>query len=388
MKKSLLAVLAMMLAFTGISWAEGKTDLSGYMGPNFRMIDQGEDTKNDIGFGLAFNRVTFSGMQDVGPIVKKIGWKIEADFNKNTTYDLVYAYVQAYFSDAFSARFGHLKESFGREWLHPTYALLTVDRLIAPEMMRGGLDYMGYSYGLEFLFQQEMFKAMVAAYDGQRGQSFVGNQDPVLDYNLRAIVMPTAGLEIGANLQMKTLPGVFDGSDWACVPDDGVYPTDEDWYQTNSAMAYGVDLDYQKTFNEKMSLWAQAELGMGDNYGEPDFSDADEEDTWQDYSWYSFQYFYVKALLMVTKNFGIHAAFASIDPNTNAGDEEDDYAGKNDSITKIIPGITYRWSDKTRTQVEVQLVTHQEGMEYDGENWVEADDTSLTHFVLQQVLVW
>jgi hypothetical protein len=219
-------------------------------------------------------------------------------------------------------------------------------------------------------------------------ESFVGNQDPVLDYDLRAVVMPTDGLEIGANLQMKTLPGVFDGT-WEYAPDDGAYPDDEDLYQTNTAMAYGADLDFQKTFNEAMSLWAQAEFGTGDNYCQQDFTDYQAEDTWQDYSWFKFQYFYLKALLMINKNFGIHAAFASFDPNTNAGDEEDDYAGKNDSITKIIPGITYRWSDKTRTQLEVQLVTYQEGMTTNDEDEVvERDDTSLTHFVLQQVLVW
>jgi hypothetical protein len=73
--------------------------------------------------------------------------------------------------------------------------------------------------------------------------------------------------------------------------------------------------------------------------------------------------------LMATPNFGVHLGFANVDPNT---DEDDD------SIQKIVPGITYRWSDFTRTQAEVQLIKEQSGDE----------DEDFTNFVVQQVLVW
>ncbi|MFH1144619.1 MAG: hypothetical protein V1774_08765 [Candidatus Eisenbacteria bacterium] len=396
MKRTILAAFVVLFMAAGTCWAQDKCagcgiDVSGYLAPNLRMIDQGEDTNSNLGFGMAFNRVTFSGMQEVGPVVKKIGWKVEADFRHPSEYEMVYAYVQAYFNEMFSARFGHVKEQFSREWLHPTYDLLTVDRLVTPFKVRDedgervDLDFASYSFGLELVLKQEKFGLTAGAYDGQGEVNGVVGQDPVLDYGLRAIVMPTPELQIGAAVQMKALPGLWNGFFWDYAPDDGsAYPDDPDLYQTNSGLAYEIDADFTKAFNEKMSLRAQAEFGMGDNgYEGPD--DADVDDEWEDYSWFKFQYFYVKALLMINKNFGIHGGFASFDPNTNDGDEDDGYVGVNDSVTKLTPGITYRWSDFTRTQVEVQMITEQNGVDGQGK---ELDDFEYTHFVLQQVLVW
>jgi len=378
--KRLVFAAVLMLAVVGVSWAQEcqgcKIDVSGYMGPNFRLIDRGEGLKNDMGFGMAFNRVTFSGMQDVGPIVKKMGWKVEMDFKEDFEYDLIYAYLQAYLNESVSFRFGHVKEAFSREWLHPTYNLLTVDRLITPELAAEGLNYTGYSYGLELNVQNEMFKLAAGAYDGQGNLSFVGNQDPALDYGLRAIFMATEGVEIGANLQMKTLPGVLDNDgDWGLALDDGAYQEEvgtEEAYQSNTAMAYGFDLDVQQNVGETMTLWAQAEFGMGDNYQQPEavVDDEDAPIAWEDLEWNQFQYFYAKALLMVNKNIGVHLGYASFDPNTDVDDN---------SVTKIVPGLTYRWSDNTRTQAEVQLVSRDFGPD---------DNVDYTHFVLQQVLVW
>ena len=369
--KRLLLVALVLFTVSGTAWAQ-KTlpvDVSGYMAPNFRIIDNGEGTKSDVGFGLAFNRITFSGMVDVGPVVKRIGWKVETDVPMNGEIDLIYAYVHAYFNEAMSARFGHVKEAFGREWLHPTYGLLTADRLITPIAASEGLNYFGYSYGLELLLKQEMFSFVAGAYDGQGNESFVGNQDPDLDYGVRALVKPVPELEIGGSVQLKSLPGVFDtlAEEWFFAPDEGVYPDDEALFQTNSAMAWEVDADYQKAFNPQTSLWLQGEFGGGDNYGAgPKETDGNQ---WEDFEWFTFQYFYVKALLMATPHFGVHFGYAHWDPNT---DEDDD------AIQKIVPGITYRWSDFTRTQAEVQLVKEQFGDE----------DEDFTNIVVQQVLVW
>jgi hypothetical protein len=104
-----------------------------------------------------------------------------------------------------------------------------------------------------------------------------------------------------------------------------------------------------------------------------------DDETWEDYEWYSFQYFYVKALFMATKMFGFHLGFSNWDPNTD-GD-----AGENDATTKITPGVTIMWSDMVRTQIEVQMITDQQGVDSEGEN---LDDCEYTHFVLQQVVNW
>jgi len=382
MKRFLLAALVLFMV-AGTAWAQdkcpmAKVEVSGYLAPNFRMIDKGEDVNSDLGFGLAFNRFTFAGMQEVGPIVKKIGWKVEADLPSTDSIDLIYAYVHAYFTEAISARFGHVKEAFGREWLHPTYNLLTADRLITPLMAHEGLDYAGYSYGLELHLKQEMFSFVAGAYDGQGRESFVGDQDPDLDFALRAAVNPMPELQIAGSLMLKSLPGEPGAFGWFHSPDDGTYLDDAEEYQTNSAMAWELDFDYQKAFSPTTSLWLQGEFGMGDNW-ELGADDPAEDDTWEDYEWFQFQYFYVKALMMATKGFGVYLGFANWDPNTDSD------LGENDGFSKIVPGIVYKWSDYTRTQAEVQLFTEQQGLDAEGD---EVDDETYTNFVLQQVLVW
>ena len=407
MKKVLLVAFA-ALFMMGSAWAgeacEGCSGIKigGYVGPNFRMIDKGTseytdpetgdelDYVSDLGFGLAFARFNISGMHELdSEIIKKIGWKFETDIRQPGIQGLVYAYVDAYLGDQFMARFGRQKEVWSREWLHPTNKLLTVDRHLYG--MLGDLSYAGYSYGLTAFFKHEMFKAMAGVYDGQGAQSWVGNQDAALDFALRAVAMPTDGLEVGANVAMKSLPGVkgyYDADGdfvadptgtstvWGPWADGGAYVDHDDYYQTNSGMAFGADAEYKKKFEGDMWLWAQAEFGMGDNWMEG-AKDAEAEDTWEDYEWYSFQYFYVKALFMATKLFGVHLGFSSWDPNTDSD------AGENDSVTKITPGITLWWSDQVRTQVEVQLITEQQGVDAQGDN---LDDCEYTHFVLQQVV--
>jgi hypothetical protein len=395
MKKVLLVAFAAMFVVSGSAWAgdacEGCSPITvgGYIGPNFRMIDQGDSqyvddngdpiaNVSDLGFGLAFARFNLSGLYTLdNKIVKKVGWKYETDIREPGVQGLVYAYVDAYFNDQFMVRFGRQKEVFSREWLHATGRLLTVDRHIYAGML-GGLSYAGYSYGLTAFYKHEMFNLMGGVYDGQGANSWVGNQDAALDFAFRATANPTPCLEIGANVAMKSLPGMFDGTMWDLELDDSEYPDDPDYYQTNSGMAYGADLEYKKSFQGDMSLWAQAEFGMGDNYMLAP-KDPEAEDTWEDYEWYSFQYFYVKALFMATKFFGLHAGFSSWDPNTD-GD-----VGENNSTTQITPGITLVWSDMVRTQIEVQLVTEQNGVDAEGEN---LDDCTYTHFVLQQVVNW
>jgi hypothetical protein len=146
--------------------------------------------------------------------------------------------------------------------------------------------------------------------------------------------------------------------------------------QSNSGMAFGFDADYKKDFGN-MELWAQAEFGMGDDWDEGAKEPA-AGDTWEDYSWYKFQYYYLKALFMVSNDFGIHFGYSAWDPNTD-GD-----VGENNSITTITPGITYFWAKNLRTQVEVQMVTEQQGV-LNNEN---LDDLTYTHFVLQTILLW
>lgn len=400
MKKVLLVAFA-ALFMVGGAWAgdacEGCSPIKvgGYIGPNFRMIDKGEsmylddnddpiDNVSDLGFGMAFARFNLKGMHDLGDgIIKKVGWTYETDIKQNVTQGLVYAFVDAYFSDQFMLRLGRQKEVFSREWLHATGRLLTVDRHIYANALGGlgGLSYAGYSYGLTAFVTHEMFKLMGGVYDGQGARYHVSMQDAALDFAFRGVATPVEGLQIGANVAMKSLPGVFDGYDWEYAVDGGEYPDHDDWYQTNSGIAFGADLEYKKKFEGDMWLWAQAEFGTGDNYmmrDVPEDTKADDE-TWEDYEWYSFQYFYVKALFMATKLFGFHVGFSSWDPNTDAD------AGENDAITKITPGITLMWSDMVRTQIEVQMITEQNGVDGDGDN---LEDCEYTHFVFQQVVNW
>jgi hypothetical protein len=374
MKKLLVVVLGLAFPLSGVASAAepstgSKASVSGYLGPNFRMIDKsGSDAAenaSDMGFGMAFNRVNVSGEMEAGKIVKNIGWAVEVDVAEPSAFKLQWAYLQPKFSDIFSLKFGHVKTAFSREWLHPTGKLLTVDRTPASAALKS-LGYADYNYGLEAHVAKQMFKVQAGAYSGSPSVNKVDNQDPGINFGARAIVMPISGLEIGANAMMIKL--YEDGNNQAVYPDD---------VQSNSGMAFGFDADFKKDFGS-MELWAQAEFGMGDNWDEGGKEPA-AGDTWEDYSWYMFQYYYLKALFMVTKDFGIHFGYSAWDPNTDSA------VGENNSITTITPGITYFWAKNLRTQVEVQMLSQQQGIAETGAN---RDDLSYTHFVLQTVLLW
>jgi hypothetical protein len=392
MKKILLVAAAVSFALGGLAWAQGQTgcagcpnaQVTGYLAPNFRMIDKGDGLKSNMGFGMAFNRFTFSGMVECGKIVKNVGFKVEGDISNPSGLALQDAFVQPQFSEAFSFRLGHYKKAFSREVLHPTSKLLTVDRGPSTAFLKA-LGYSDYNYGLEAIIAQEKFKVNVGAYAGQgtSGAETNGaaNQDPMLDFGARAIFKVTPDIEIGANAMMVGLPY-----------EDPLLPADANWdslsYESNSAMAFGFDVDFQKQFNPNMGIWLQAELGMGDNWdadlgGGPKEPEA--EDTWEDYSWYGFMYYYAKVLFMVTPEFGIHLGYWAVDPNTESGNADNGYIGENDSVSWITPGIVYKWCKATRTQLEVQLVSHQNGVDSEGDN---LDDDTYTHFVLQQVMTW
>lgn len=389
MRRICLVVAAVLFAVSGVAWAQAgcagcTTQVSGYLAPNFRMIDKGEDNTANMGFGMAFNRFAFSGSLECGKILKSVGWKVEADVSDPSGLKLQWAYVQPQLTDALSFRIGHFKKAFSRELLHPTNKLLTVDRTQASTFLTT-LGYGNYSYGLDAMFNQEKFGVTVGAYSGPDASANVGNQDPVIDFGARAVFKPLPALEIGANAMMVTLPGVLDGTNgWVCSFNDSPYADSTAFYQTNSAMAFGFDLDYQKEFSPTMGLWLQAEMGMGDNWTEGP-KDPTAGDTWQDYSWYGFMYYYAKALFMVTPEFGVHLGYCAIDPNTESGTADNGYTGENDSFTSITPGIVYKWCKATRTQFEVQMITRQTGVDIDGQN---TDDLTYTHFVLQQVMSW
>lgn len=377
MKRFLVVVLGLAFLLPSVVSAQPcpgcNVAVTGYLAPNFRMIDKsGSDdveAASDMGFGLAFNRVTFSGDMEGGKIVKKVGWSVEFDVAEPSACKLQWGYIQPKFSDAFSLKFGHVKKPFSREVLHATGKLLTVDRTPASAQLKA-LGYVDFNYGLEAHVAQPMFKIHAGAYAGSPPVNNVANQDPGLDFGARVIVMPTAGLEIGANAIMISLPE--GGNNLGTYEDSADEP-----YESNSGMAFGFDADYKKDFGST-SLWAQAEFGMGDNCAEG-AKDAAEGDTWEDYSWYKFQYYYLKAIFMVTQDLGIHFGYGTWDPNTD-GD-----VGENNSTSMITPGITYFWAKNLRTQVEVQMVTNQQGVDDDGAN---LDDLTYTHFVLQTVLLW
>ena len=375
MKKILLVILAMTFS-AGMAYADNAcNDCSpvkvwGYMAPNFRMIDKGEDYASNMGFGMAFCRFVMSGTVDAGPIVKKVSWRVETDIKQNSTHGLQWAYLQPWFTKEFSLRMGRVKMPYSREILHNTAKLWTVDRHVGGHLAR--LHYGGFGYGLEGHYAHEWVKVQAGVYDGTGALSHVANQDPALSFGARAVLTPPTleGLEIGANIMMVTLPA--GGMDLGTYQDSSTVETE---YMSNSGMAFGVDAQYKTAFGEEMELWLQGEFGTGDNYADEDGvfipKDAEAGDTFEDYEWYTFQYFYVKGLFKVVKDFGVHVGFTQMDPNTDGDDDE---------MTIITPGVTYWWAKNLRTQVEVQLITEKQGP--------GADDLEYTHFVLQQVLLW
>lgn len=373
MKKILLVILAMTFS-AGMAYADDScggcspVKVWGYMAPNFRMIDKGEDNASNMGFGMAFCRFVMSGTVDGGPIVKKVSWRVETDIKQNSSHGLQWAYLQPWFTKEFSLKMGRVKMPFSREILHNTAKLWTVDRHVSSHLAR--LHYGGFSYGLEGHYMHEWVKVHAGVYDGAGAQSHVMNQDPALSFGARAVLTPPTveGLEIGANVMMVTLPD--GGMDQVTYVD-----SDSTEYMSNSGMAFGVDAQYTTAFGEEMELWLQGEFGTGDNYANMDGTyhpkDAEADDTFEDYEWYTFQYFYVKGLFKVVKDFGIHIGFSQLDPNTDGDDDE---------MTIITPGVTYWWTKHLRTQVEVQLITEKQG--------TGNDDLEYTHFVLQKVLLW
>jgi len=378
MKKILMVLFAVVFTATGAAWADdacascSPVMVYGYTAPNLRMIDKGDDYMSNLGFGMAFNRIGAKGKVECGEIAKWVAWKFEFDASHASTMWPTWAFVQPYFTKNFSLRLGHIKRQYSREYLHPTMHLLTVDRHINIAYTNK-LGYSGFDYGLEAIFTHEQFMATVGSYAGGAAPKGVAGQDPAIDFAARVLFQPMEDLEVGANVSMISLP--IGGTN------QGTYADMEgNEYESNSGMAFGFDVDYQREFNDKMGLWAQAELGMGDNWnsamgGGADGPDA--EDTWEDYSWYQFMYYYVKALFMVSPEFGIHLGYSMWDPNTD-GDYE------SDTTTMITPGVVYKWCKQTRTQVEVQLVTE----EFYNSVTMEEDDATYTNFVIQQVINW
>lgn len=382
MRRYLLVALAVVLAVSGTTWAHADYKVGGYMAPNFRMIDKGEDNASNMGFGMSFNRFLFKGEVEGGAIMKNIAWRVETDISQTGSHALQWAFVQPKFNDIFSLKLGHMKKPFSREILHATSNLLTVDRLVSSGSM--GLGFGGFNYGLEAHVKHEMFKLHAGAYSGKGADKHAKDQDPCMDFGIRGILTPPVeGLEIGANVVMLTLPE--GGSN------QGAY-VDSDSFLTNSAIAFGADVDYQMEFSDGMGLWAQAEFGMGDNWDSNMGGGADApavDDTWEDYSWYSFRYFYFKARFMVNEDFGLHAGFSVWDPNACSDDAmlgtTTVEVGENDETSTITPGIVYYWAKNLRTQAEVQLITEKKhALDADG-NWIDND---YTHFVLQTVFVW
>jgi hypothetical protein len=343
-------VLALMVAGAAAPAVaeEGKgtgIKISGYLAPNFRMYDQGAGNASNVGFGMAFNRFCFSGSHDIESVIKKITWEVETDISRTSAFKLQWIYIQPHFNDTFSLRFGRMKKPQSREVLHPTNKLLTVNRHTNLDYVP--LGYAGYSYGLDLLVNHELFQLQTGVYEGLGQEWLILEQDPALDVGARLVLTPrVTGLEIGADLMSVSLPE--DGRDLGAYPD-----TVGAEYQSNSGLAFGFDADYHREFGDMM-LWAPKS-----------------GDTWKDYEWYKFQYYYLKAVFRITKGFGIHFGYSVWDPNTD---------GDKDTTTKTTPGIVYYWSKKTRTQVEVQMFSYERGPDED------KDDR--THFVLQQVFSW
>lgn len=363
MKKALLLILA--VAVGGVGLASADTSVSGYMAPHFMMYDQGEDNEANMGFGMYFNRFTFKGKMDGSEIVKAVGFKVETDISTTGTHSLQWAYVQPYFSEEFSVRLGHIKRQYSREVLHSTSNLITAMRHPTTGFIKS-LGYAGYGYGLEGIYMGEMFHVAAGAYTSGTPKN-VGDQDPALDFAGRVVLNPIEGLDVGLNACMAALP--MGGSNM------GAY--DSDTYETNSGLAYGFDVDYKTNF-DKMTLWAQAEVGMGDNWA-AGAKEPGGEDTWEDYEWYSFMYYYLKLRFMFTEELGFQFGYSIVDPVT-------DDVSENDEWSAITPGLIYFWTPFCRTEVEAQMMTYGGGV--DPVSGDELDDLEYTHFLIQQVLIW
>lgn len=350
MKHILLAVAVLAAAFVPTSDAQG-LKVSGYLAPNLRLIDKGEDNSSNLGFGMAFNRFTLSGEVDAGDIVKKVAWNVEVDVSQSGGIALQNSYVQPKFSDAFSFRIGHFKKAYAREVLHPTAKLLTADRSPACGILKT-LGYADYNYGLELMLAQANLKVTAGAYAGLPVDKDVPDQDPKLDYGVRAVYKLTPCLDVGANAMMIGLPeGGLGG---------GTYDKDA---ESNAGLAFGFDLGLNRDFGDK-NLQALVEFGTGDNVA----SVKNPTEAFEDWDFEKFQYYTAKVLFRFTPDLGVHFGYAAWDPNTDADD---------DGHSVMTPGVTYWWSKSLRTQVEAQLVSYQSD-----------DMDSLTHFVLQQVFIW
>ncbi len=324
--------------------------VSGYLGPNLRLIDKREGYSSNLGFGMAFNRFTLSGEAEAGSVVKKVGWNVEIDVSGSGGIALQNSYVQPSFNDALSFRIGHFKKAFGRELLHPTAKLLTVDRSPSSGKLRDR-GYGDFNYGLELMLTQPRFKVTAGAYAGSPPLKGVDAQDPGVDFGARAIFKATPCLEVGANAMLISL--FQDGNNCNEYPED---------VGKNTGFAFGFDLGLNRDFGN-MNLQALLEFGQGDN---PD-SVSNQADPFENWDYKTLRYYTAKALLKVTPSLGIHFGYAFWDPDTDTDD---------DGETVITPGLTYFWSKTLRTQLEAQLVSPQG----------KGDD--LTHLVLQQVLVW
>ncbi len=375
MKRFLLVALVAGLVLPGFAFAGG-AKLGGYLAPRFEIHDMGsytddEGTEKDyarhMGFGMAFNRIYGKGTIDIeNSPVKSVAWRAELDFsNPADPQKLIWGFVEPRFNDMFSIRMGHVKKAFSREILHPTAKLLTVDRHIAGFL--AGLGYGGFNYGMEAHIKGEKFHVQAGAYAGAGSPARIANQDPAIDFGVRATFEPIEGLSLGGDFMMTSIPEGGRNS--------GPYNDD---YEKASTSAFGADFDYKKSFGD-MSLWLQGEFDAGKNPGTAHWAEGDTTMAWGDAEFYSFQVMSLKALLMVTPNFGVHFGYSSMDPNTDSD------TGENNSTVLMTPGVVYKWSKNLRTQFEAQMVTYQNGVDAEGK---ELDDTKYTHLVLQTVFVW
>lgn len=369
MKKTLLLILAISFAGAGLATAEVK--VTGYLAPNLMVYDHGDSLKANIGAGMYFNRFMFSGEVDGGRMLSTVKFKVESDISPAAggAWTLKWAYIEPWIGDKIFFRLGHEKRQFSREILHPTSNLLTAMRHPTTDFLQE-LGYGGYTYGIEaHVLPVEMVNVAVGAYAGGEPDSpkSVASQDPAVDFGGRVIVTPIPGLEIAGNVYMITLPN--NGS-----LNEGIYPdTDEETYQSNNGLAYGADFDFQRDLNG-MFLWAQGEIGAGDNWMEVKEAGGD----WDDAEFESFLYYVAKVRFMLTPEFGVHLGYSFINPNTN----ED---VTNDEHTMITPGLTMFWGAKMRTEIEAQLENIGGGLNAEGK---ELDDQEMTHFLIQQVLIW
>lgn len=392
MRRFLLVVLGLAMVASGTAWAQcsgcENMKIFGYMAPNLRMIDSGnDDVKNNLGFGMAYNRVVWAGSVEGGKIVKNVAWRVETDLKESGSQFLQYAYVEPKFSDLFSLTFGRTKKPFSLEVLYSTANQITTDRHPGTSGLID-LGYANFGYGLMANINHEVVKVNAGVFDGQGAKSNVAAQDPALDYGARVVITPPSvkGLEIGANVMMTTLP--FGGKDRGLRYSDG--DTDSTEYLSNSGMAFGADINFSKDFGT-MNFTAQAEVDMGDNWSElSEEKVAGEVPAYDEETWYKFMYMYLKARLMVTPDLGIYLGFSQWDPNTGSdkigtGNDERE-VGENNETTTIVPGLIYYWTKNLRTMVEVQMVTEKNDWDFAKHDWLE--DTEYTHFVLQQVFIW